>query len=62
MMDDEKQTASTAAHVIGRDIASMSVDELERTIGRLREEIARIEAEIDARAVTRSAADAIFRK
>ncbi|MBO6551751.1 MAG: DUF1192 domain-containing protein [Roseitalea sp.] len=62
MMDDEKQTASTAAHVIGRDIASMSVDELERTIDRLREEIARIEAEIDARAVTRSAADAIFRK
>ncbi|WP_306048136.1 DUF1192 domain-containing protein [Oceaniradius stylonematis] len=61
-MDDEKQTASTAAHVIGRDIASMSVDELERTIDRLREEIARIEAEIDARAVTRSAADAIFRK
>ena len=42
MMDDEKQTASTAAHVIGRDIASMSVDELERTIDRLREEIARM--------------------
>lgn len=62
MMDDEKQTASTAAHVIGQDIAAMSVEELERTIGRLREEIARIEAEIDARAVTRSAADAIFRK
>lgn len=61
-MDDEKETAAAVAHEIGQDIASMSVEELEATIGRLREEIARIEAEIDARRATRSAADAIFRK
>jgi len=61
-MEDEKETVATNAHVIGQDIASMSVEELERTIGRLRDEIERIEAEIGARRATRNAADAIFRK
>jgi uncharacterized small protein (DUF1192 family) len=62
MMDGEKDVKATPAHVIGQDISTMSVDELEATIVRLRAEIARIEAEIDARGATRSAADAIFRK
>lgn len=61
-MDDDQNTAVVAAHVIGQDVASMSVEELEVTIVRLRDEIARIEVEIDARKATRNAADAIFQK
>ncbi|MCR9123493.1 MAG: DUF1192 domain-containing protein [Phyllobacteriaceae bacterium] len=61
-MDDDQNTAVVAAHVIGQDVASMSVEELEATIVRLRDEIARIEIEIDARKATRNAADAIFQK
>lgn len=61
-MDEDKAMTAGSGHVIGQDISLMSVDELEAVIAGLREEIARLEAEIGARAASRTAADAVFQK
>jgi len=50
------------AHEIGQDLAALSVGDLEERIGQLRDEIARLEADIVAKSATRSAADALFRR
>ena len=49
-------------HEIGQDLSLLSVGELEERIGLLREEIARLEAELSAKGTTRSAAEALFRR
>ena len=59
---DDGETDGRAGHVTGQDLSRLSVADLEAAIAGLREEIARIETEIAARAASRSAADAVFRK
>ena len=49
-------------HEIGQDLSAISVDELRERVVQLRDEIARIEAEIASKGATRNAADAIFRR
>ncbi|WP_173934254.1 DUF1192 domain-containing protein [Chelativorans sp. Marseille-P2723] len=47
---------------IGQDISSISVDELTWTIRLLREEISRLEQELQSRDSTKAAAEALFRR
>lgn len=50
------------AHEIGQDLSLLSVTDLNERIGLLREEIARLEAELQAKGATKSAAEALFRR
>ncbi len=59
--EEERPRPKPAAHVIGQDLSTLSLDELaERTV-MLREEIARIEAAMAKKRASAAAADAIFR-
>ena len=48
-------------HELGQDLTLLSVDELQERIGLLREEIARLEADIARKRASRSAADVFFK-
>ena len=61
-MDDEEADRPAAPFVVGQDLALMSVAELERTIALLRDEIARLEADIAQKTASRDAADAFFKR
>ncbi|THF57099.1 DUF1192 domain-containing protein [Ollibium composti] len=50
------------AHEIGQDLSLLSVADLNERIGLLREEIARLEGELQAKGATKSAAEALFRR
>ena len=65
LFDDDPATQpriSPIGHQIGQDVSLLSVDDLEGRIGQLRDEIARLEAELRARGSTRQAAEALFRR
>lgn len=59
---DEEAAKPKRVHEIGQDLSTLSVDELGARIGQLRDEIARIEAELAAKGSTRQAAEALFRR
>ncbi|CAN7448082.1 MULTISPECIES: DUF1192 domain-containing protein [Neorhizobium] len=59
-IDDERPKKPTT-HELGSDLSMLSVDELESRIDLLRQEIARLEAEKEAKAAGRRAADSLFR-
>ena len=61
LFDDEPRKLKRV-HEIGQDLATLSVGELEERIGQLREEIVRLEAEMQAKGATKSAADALFKR
>ena len=48
--------------VIGQDISTLSVTELERRISELEAEIARSKEALKARAATKNAAEAVFKR
>ena len=58
--DEPKKPASR--HEIGQDLSLLSVSELAERIRLLREEIARLEAELNAKGATKSAAEALFNR
>jgi uncharacterized small protein (DUF1192 family) len=58
--DEPKKPASR--HEIGQDLSLLSVSELSERIALLREEIARLEAELNAKGATKNAAEALFRR
>jgi uncharacterized small protein (DUF1192 family) len=60
--DDEDRPKKKIAHEIGQDLTLLSVAELTDRIGLMREEIARLEADIAKKQATRSAADQFFKK
>lgn len=60
MFDDEPVNAPKTHHV-GMPIDTMSVDELEKRIAMLREEILRLEKAIAARQQSKTAANSLFR-
>ena len=60
--DDDDRPKRKIVHEIGQDLALLSVKELEERIALLKEEIARLEANIAGKQASRSAADQFFKK
>ena len=61
LFDDEPRK-KPKLHEIGQDLSLLSVGDLTERIGLLRAEIERLEADLQARGVTKSAAEALFRR
>ncbi|MCM2400868.1 DUF1192 domain-containing protein [Rhizobium sp. S153] len=61
MTFDEQRPKKSVTHEIGIDLSSISAEELRARIAVLREEIARIEAEIARKDDSKRAADSFFR-
>jgi len=59
---DDEPRKKPKAHEIGQDLSLLSVGELSERIEMLRAEIGRLEAERAAKGVTKSAAEALFRR
>jgi uncharacterized small protein (DUF1192 family) len=60
--DEDDRPKKKIAHEIGQDLTLLSVRELGERIGLLKDEIARLEADIAKKQATRSAADQFFKK
>lgn len=58
---DDEPVKPVRNHEIGQDLSMLSVGELEERIVQLRNEIARLEADVKSKSVTRAAAEALFR-
>ena len=61
-IDDDDRPKKKITHEIGQELALLSVKELTERIALLREEIARLEADITRKQATRSAADQFFKR
>ena len=59
---DDEPARQARVHEIGQDLSLLSVDELHNRIGQLKDEIARLETELQAKGSTRQAAEALFRR
>jgi len=59
---DDEPKKKARPHEIGQDLSLLSVGDLTERIGILRDEIARLEAELQAKGSTKSAAEALFRR
>jgi uncharacterized small protein (DUF1192 family) len=59
---DDEPRKKPKPHEIGQDLSLLSVGELGERIALLRDEIARLEAELAAKDSTKSAAEALFRR
>jgi uncharacterized small protein (DUF1192 family) len=59
---DDDRPRKKVTHEIGQDLTLLSVGELNERIALLREEIARLEADIAKKQSSRSAADQFFKK
>jgi len=62
VFDDDDRPKKKIAHEIGQDLTLLSVGELNERIALLREEIARLEADIVKKQSSRNAADQFFKK
>jgi uncharacterized small protein (DUF1192 family) len=60
--EEDDRPKKKIAHEIGQDLTLLSVRELSERIGLLKEEIARLEADIAKKQATRSVADQFFKK
>jgi uncharacterized small protein (DUF1192 family) len=60
--DDDDRPKKKIAHEIGADLSLISVEELRERIVLMKEEIARLEADIGLKEVSKSAADAFFKR
>jgi uncharacterized small protein (DUF1192 family) len=61
-MEEEPLRPKKKAHELGEDLTLLSVSELRERIEVLKAEIARLEASIQAKEATRSAADSVFKR
>lgn len=59
---DEELEARPPEYTIGQDLSTLSVEDLNRTIALLRDEIARLEEALNAKDQTKAAAEAFFRR
>jgi uncharacterized small protein (DUF1192 family) len=59
---DDEPVRPSSVHAIGQDLSLLSVDEIRNRIGLLQSEIARLEAELDAKGASKDAAEAFFRR
>ncbi|HVG50533.1 MAG TPA: DUF1192 domain-containing protein [Xanthobacteraceae bacterium] len=60
--DEDDRPKKKVVHEIGQDLTLLSVAELQERISLMREEIARLEADISKKQASRSAADQFFKK
>ena len=61
-MDEEDRPKKKIVHEIGQDLALLSIKELEERIAVLKEEIARLQANIAGKQGSRNVADQFFKK
>ncbi len=61
-IDEDDRPKKKVAHEIGQDLTLLSVIELAERIGLLKDEIARLEAEMARKRASQTAADAVFKK
>ena len=61
-IDEDDRPKKKLVHEIGQDLTLLSVGELNERIGLLKEEIARLEADIKQKQASKSAADLFFKK
>jgi uncharacterized small protein (DUF1192 family) len=62
VIDPDDLPKKKITHELGQELALLSVGELGERIGLLREEIARLEAEMTSKRASQSAAAAFFKK
>jgi uncharacterized small protein (DUF1192 family) len=60
--DDDDRPKKKITHEIGQDLTLLSVTELNERVALMREEIARLEADVVKKQSSRSAADNFFKK
>ena len=60
--EDDDRPKKKTAHEIGQDLTLLSTGELTERIALLRDEIARLEADIAKKYAVKSAADSVFKK
>ncbi len=60
--DDDDRPKKKITHEIGQDLTLLSVAELNERVALMREEIARLEADVVKKQSSRSAADNFFKK
>jgi uncharacterized small protein (DUF1192 family) len=61
-MDEDDRPKKKIAHEIGQDLTLLSVEELAARVSLLKEEIARLEADMAKKRATRAAADQFFKR
>ena len=61
-IDDDDRPKKKISHEIGQELTLLSVAELNERIALLKDEIARLEADIAKKQASRSAADQFFKK
>ena len=61
-IDDDDRPKKKVAHEIGQDLTLLSVEELGARVGLLKDEIARLEADMARKQATRAAADQFFKR
>ena len=61
-IDEDERPKKKIAHEIGQELTLLSVGELTERIALLKEEIARLEANIATKQASKSAADMFFKK
>ena len=61
-MDDEDRPKKKIVHELGQDLTLLSVGELAERVTLLKEEIARLEANMATKQASKSAADMFFKK
>ncbi|WP_157020351.1 DUF1192 domain-containing protein [Mesorhizobium xinjiangense] len=59
---DEEPNKRPTVHQVGQDLGLLSVEELRERVAMLRQEIARLEVELEAKGSTKAAAEALFRR
>ncbi len=62
VIDDDDRPKKKVAHEIGQELTLLSVEELGARIQLMRDEIARLEADMSRKHASRSAADQFFKK
>jgi uncharacterized small protein (DUF1192 family) len=60
--DEDEKPKKKLAHEIGQDLTLLSAGELSDRVALLKEEIARLEADMEKKRSVKSAADMFFRK
>jgi uncharacterized small protein (DUF1192 family) len=60
--DPDELPKKKVTHDLGQDLALLSAGELAERVGLLKDEIARLEAEIARKRASKSAADTFFKK
>jgi uncharacterized small protein (DUF1192 family) len=61
-IDDDDKPKKKVSHEIGQDLSLLSVDELAARVALMRDEIARLEADMTQKRAKRAAADQVFKR